>query len=98
MTNDARRTREIKYGVATSKTAFYKKKALFTKKFDLNIRKRLVKFNIWSTALCGAESWTLRKVDQIYVEGFEMCWRRMEKISWTGRLKNEVLHGQGGGE
>jgi uroporphyrinogen-III decarboxylase len=29
-----------------------------------------------------------------YLENFEMwCWRRMEKISWTDRVKNkDVLH------
>jgi hypothetical protein len=44
--------------------------------------------------LYGAETWTLRKVDQKYLESFEMwCWRRMEKISWTDRVRNEeVLH------
>jgi hypothetical protein len=38
--------------------------------------------------------WTLRKVDQKYLKSFEMwCWRRMEKISWTDRVRNEeVLH------
>jgi hypothetical protein len=38
--------------------------------------------------------WTLRKVDQKYLENFEMwCWRRMEKISCTDRVRNEeVLH------
>jgi hypothetical protein len=48
----------------------------------------------WSIALYGAETWTLRKVDQKYLESFEMwCWRRMEKISWTDRVINEdVLH------
>jgi hypothetical protein len=32
--------------------------------------------------------------DQTYLESFEMwCWRRMEKISWTDRVRNEeVLH------
>jgi hypothetical protein len=36
----------------------------------------------------------VRKLDQEYLESFEMwCWRRMEKISWTDRVKNEaVLH------
>jgi len=30
--------------------------------------------------------------DQKYLESFEMwCWRRMEKITWTGRVKNEEL-------
>jgi hypothetical protein len=44
--------------------------------------------------LYGAETWTLRKLDQKYLESFEMwCWRRMEKISWTDRVNNKaVLH------
>jgi replicative superfamily II helicase len=44
--------------------------------------------------LYGAETWTLRKIDQEYLESFETwCWRRMEKISWTDRVRNEeVLH------
>ena len=45
---------------------------------------------IWSIALYGAETWTLRAVGQKYLESFEMwCWRRMEKISWTHRVRNE---------
>jgi hypothetical protein len=42
--------------------------------------------------LYGPETWTLRKVDQKYLESFEMwCWRRME-ISWTDCVRNyEVL-------
>jgi hypothetical protein len=41
----------------------------------------------------GAETWTLRKIDEKYHESFEMwCWRRKE-ISWTDRVRNEeVLH------
>jgi hypothetical protein len=44
--------------------------------------------------LYGAETWTLRKVDQKYLESYEMlCWGRMEKIGWTDRVRNEeVLH------
>jgi hypothetical protein len=92
--NDARCTREIKSRIAMAKAAFNKKKNLFTSRLDLNLRKKLVKCYIWSIALCGAETWTLRKVDQNYLESFEMwCWRRMEKISWTDRVRNEeVLH------
>jgi len=46
------------------------------------LRKKLVKCYVWSIALYGAETWTLRAVDQKYLENFEMwCWRRMEKIS-----------------
>jgi len=32
-------------------------------------------------------------VDQKYLGSSEMwCWRKMEKISWTNCVKNEVLH------
>jgi hypothetical protein len=35
---------------------------------------------------------TLRAVDQKHLESFEMwCWRRMERISWTDHVRNEVL-------
>jgi hypothetical protein len=58
---------------------------------DLNLRKKLVKCYIWSIALYGAETWTLRKVDQKYLETFEMlCWRIME-IRWTDRVRNEEV-------
>jgi hypothetical protein len=72
----------------------FNEKALCTSKLDLNLGNKPVKFYIWSIALCGAENWILRKVDQKYPASFEMwCCRRMEKISWTGRVRNEeVLH------
>jgi hypothetical protein len=58
------------------------------------MRKKLVIYYIWNISLYGAETWTLRKVDQKYLYGFEMwCWRGMDKISWTGLEDNEeVLH------
>ena len=47
-----------------------KKKTLFTSQSDLNLRKKLVKCNIWSTALYGADTWTFREVDKKYLESF----------------------------
>jgi hypothetical protein len=41
-----------------------KKKTLFTGKFELNLRKKLVKCYIWSMAFYGAETWTFRAADQ----------------------------------
>jgi hypothetical protein len=44
--------------------------------------KNLVKCYDKSIALYGAETWTLRAVDQKHLECLEMwCWRRMEMIS-----------------
>jgi len=47
---------------------------------------------MWSIALYGDETWTLWKVEQKYLESFEMwCWRRKE-ISWSNHMRNKVLH------
>ena len=36
---------------------------------------------------------TLPKVDKKYLVSVEMCcWRRMQKTSWTDRVRNEMLH------
>jgi hypothetical protein len=43
ITNDARSTREITSRNAMTKAAFDKKKDIFTSKFDLNVRKKLLK-------------------------------------------------------
>jgi hypothetical protein len=73
-----------------AKAAFNKKRTLFTSTLDLELRKKLVKCYVWSIVLYGAETWTLRAVDQKHLESFEMwCWRRMEKISWTDHVRNE---------
>jgi uncharacterized GH25 family protein len=59
-----------------------------------------MKCYIWSIALCGAETWTVRKVDQKYLESFKMwCCRRMEKVTWTDRvISEEVITKSRGGE
>jgi len=72
LTNDGRYTCEIKSRIAMAKAAFNKKKNLFTSKLDLELRKKLVKFYIWSIALYGAETLTLRAVDQKHLVSFEM--------------------------
>jgi len=75
-----------------AKAAFNKKRTLFTSTLDLKLRKKLVKCYIWSIALYGPETLTLRAVDQKHLESFEMwCWRRMEKISWTDHVRNEEV-------
>ena len=92
LTNDGRCTCEIKCRIDVAEAAFNKKRALFTNTMDLELRKKLMKCYIWSIPLYGAESWTLRAVDQKHLEIFEIwCWRRMEKISWAKRVKNEKV-------
>jgi hypothetical protein len=81
-----------KYRVAMAKESFNKKRVLFTSILDVQLRKELVIYYIWCLAVYGAETWTLRAVDQKQLEKFEMwCWRRMEKIGWTDHVRNEEV-------
>jgi len=92
LTNDGRCTCEIKSRIAMARAAFNKKKVLFTSTLDLELRKKLVKCYIWGRALYGVDTWMLQAVGQKQLESFEMwCWRRMEKISWTGHVRNEEV-------
>ena len=92
LTDDGKCTCEIKSRIAMANAAFNKKKNLFTSKLDLNLRKKLVNCYVWSMALYGSETWTLRATDQKRPENFETwCWRRMEKISCTDHVRNEEV-------
>ena len=53
-----------------AKAAFNYKKNLFTSTLDLELRKKLVKCYIWSMALYGAETGTVRAVDKKQLESF----------------------------
>jgi len=92
LTNDGRCACETKSWIAMVKAAFNKKGAVFTGTLDLKSRTKLAKCYIWSIVLYGAETGTIRTVDQKRLESFETwCWRRMEKISWTDHVRNEEV-------
>jgi formylmethanofuran dehydrogenase subunit E-like metal-binding protein len=46
-----------------AKAAFNKKKNLFTRKLDLNLRKKLVKCYVQTIALYSAGKWAIQKTD-----------------------------------
>jgi hypothetical protein len=70
LTNERRYTCEIKSRIAMAKAVFNKKRALFTGKINLELRKELVKCYVCCIPLYGAETWTLRAVDQKQLESF----------------------------
>ena len=80
VTNDARCTRDIKSGIATANAEFNKKKTFFKSKLDLNSRKGLLNFSIWSTLLNGVRNRTLCQVHKKYLKvlkcGAVEGWRR----------------------
>ena len=60
-----------------AKAAFNKKKNLFTSKLDLNLRKKLAKCYVWSMALYGAETWTLRATGIVLEEALDLSFDRL---------------------
>jgi len=70
LTNEAKCTPELKSTFAMVETVC-NRKTLFTSKWDFNLRKKIGKCYILSIALHGAETWTLWRVDQKYLEKFK---------------------------
>ncbi|KAJ4438008.1 hypothetical protein ANN_13947 [Periplaneta americana] len=67
-------------------------KSIFCGPLEKELRNRLVKCFVWSVELYGTETWTLRQNEEKRIEAFEMwIWRRMERVKWTDRVKNEAV-------
>ncbi|KAJ4447989.1 hypothetical protein ANN_09999 [Periplaneta americana] len=72
--------------------AFNRKRTIFCGSLEKELRKKLVKFFVWSVALYGEETWTLRRNEEKRIEAFEMwMWKRTERVKWTDRIRNEVV-------
>lgn len=92
ITTDARCQSDIKRRIAMGKDAFTKRGELLRGGLNKGLKKRLVKTLVWSVALYGSETWTIKKEDIKRLEAFEMwIWRRMEKVSWTEHITNEEV-------
>ena len=59
------------------------------KEISLKLKIQLVKSLVWSVALYGAESWTLKQKDMKKIGSFELwVWRRMLQVSWKEKKTN----------
>ena len=54
-----------------AKAVFNMKRNLFISTLDLELRKKIVKCYVWNIALYGAETWTLRAVDEKHLGSFK---------------------------
>ncbi|KAJ4444468.1 hypothetical protein ANN_06260, partial [Periplaneta americana] len=83
---------EVKRRIAMAKEAFNKKKKNFCGPLEKELRKRLVKCVVWSVVLYGAETWTLRRSEEKRIEAIGIwIWRKMERVKWTERIRNEAV-------
>ena len=66
--------------------------SLLTSKLNIELREKLVRCYVWSIALYGSETLTLKKLERKYLESFEMgYWRRTEKTKWSEKVNNEHI-------
>ena len=90
--NDARCICEIQ--VCHGESSIQQEEAIFSHQhIGLKFKEEISKCYIWSKALCDAETWTLGKVSQTYLEIFELwSWKRMQKISSTDLVRNDEVY------
>ena len=75
---------EIRSRIAMAKSAFSRRKELFTRGMSQKVKKQIIKAVVWSVFLYGPERWSLKAEDVCRIEAFEMrVLRRMEKVSWV---------------
>jgi len=92
LTRDGYCPREIKTRFVIAKEAFNRKMSLLTSKLNIELKKKLVRCNVWSIALYCSETWSLRKLEGKYLESLELWfWRRMEKTKWSEKVTNEQV-------
>ena len=76
LTDNGRCTCEIKSRIAVAKAAFNMKKNLFASKLDLNLRKKLVKYYVWSMLKLGRSGQQIRNAWKVLNCGAGEGWRR----------------------
>ena len=53
---------------------------------------RLVKAMVFPVVMYGCESWTVKKVEHLRTDAFELwCWRRLLRVPWTARRSNKSI-------
>ena len=92
ITQEGNCSMEIKSRIAQGKVAFERERRTLIGKLRMELKKRFVKSFIWSVALYGSETWTIKAADKKHLEAFEMwIWRRLLKISWRDHKTNEEV-------
>ena len=55
----------------------------------------LVKAMVFSVAMYGCESWTIKKAERRRIDAFEpWCWRRLLRVPWTARRSSQSILGE----
>ena len=65
---------------------------LKSRDITLPTKVRLVKAMVFPVVTYGCESWTVKKVEHLRIDAFELwCWRRLLRVPWTARRSNQSI-------
>ena len=51
----------------------------------------IVKAMVFPVIMYRYESWTIKKAKRRRIDAFELCWRRLLRVSWTARRSNQSI-------
>ena len=58
----------------------------------LSTKVHLVKAMVFPVVMCGCESWTIKKTENLRIDAFELwCRRRLLRVPWTARRSNQSI-------
>ena len=64
---------------------------LKSRDITLSTKVHLVKAIVFPVVMHGCESWTIRKAERRRIDAFELCWRRLLRVSWTVKRSNQSI-------
>ena len=65
---------------------------LKSRDITLPTKVHLVKAMVFPVAMCGYESWTIKKAEHWRIDAFELwCWRRLLQVPWTAKRWNQSI-------
>ena len=65
---------------------------LKSREITLPTKVHKVKAMVFPVVMYGCESWTIKKVECLSIDAFELwCWRRLLRVPWTARRSNQSI-------
>ena len=65
---------------------------LKSRDITLPTKVHLVKATVFPIVMYGCESWTIRKVEGLRIDAFELWyWRRLLRVPWTAKRSNQSI-------
>ena len=88
--SEGRDVTEIACHIAYACSDFYNlEQVLQNKKLGFQTQLRIVRCYVWSSLRYSSEAWILSRKVKAKITSFEMrCYRQMQRIAWTDRVRN----------